>query len=172
MADYLDRGKPKDVIEWQRSPAFRNELPRVIRPDILLTDEGFRVTELDSVPGGIGLTGWLNKTYSELRAAGADFPEVVGGATGMQEGFASIFPRDSQVHIVVSKEAETYVPEMEWIAKEIDPKRFQVRDQHFTDFQKGDSIYRFFELFDIPNVRSAYPISTVPGLWYRCSTKG
>ena len=23
------------------------------------------VTELDSVPGGIGLTAWLNQTYSE-----------------------------------------------------------------------------------------------------------
>jgi hypothetical protein len=32
-------------------------VPRVIRPDILLTENGFRITELDSVPGGIGLTG-------------------------------------------------------------------------------------------------------------------
>ena len=54
----------RELIELQRSPAFKNEIPRVIRPDILLTETGFSITELDSVPGGIGLTGWLNKTYS------------------------------------------------------------------------------------------------------------
>jgi len=157
-AEYLDRGKPQDVINWARSPAFKNDLPRVIRPDLLLTDEGFKVSELDSVPGGIGLTGWLNKTYSELRELQGEFGEIVGGATGMQEGFASIFPKAGRVHIVISKESETYVPEMAWIANEIDPARFQVRDGHFRDFATGDNIYRFFELFDVPNVRNAFEI--------------
>ena len=72
------------------------------------------MSELDSVPGGIGLTAWLNKTYSEARNQGAEFPEVLGGATGMHDGFASIFPNPGPVHIVVSKESETYAPEMEW----------------------------------------------------------
>ena len=48
-----------ELIELQRSPAFKNDVPRVIRPDILLTETGFSITELDSVPGGIGLTAWL-----------------------------------------------------------------------------------------------------------------
>jgi hypothetical protein len=157
-AEYLDKGKPQEVLNWARSAAFKNDLPRVIRPDLLLTDEGFKVSELDSVPGGIGLTGWLNKTYSELRELRGEFGEVVGGAAGMQEGFASIFPRSGRVHIVISKESETYVPEMEWIANEIDPSRFQVRDSHFRDFAAGDSVYRFFELFDIPNVKNAFDI--------------
>jgi hypothetical protein len=156
VAGYLDKGKPQDVVNWARSPAFKNDLPRVIRPDLLLTEDGFKVSELDSVPGGIGLTGWLNKTYSELRGVRSEFGEVVGGATGMQEGFASIFPREGRVHIVVSKESETYVPEMEWIANEIDSSRFQVRDGHFRDFAAGDSVYRFFELFDVPNVKNAF----------------
>ena len=56
---WLDRGKPQSIIDLQRSKAFRAELPRVIRPDILLTDDGLKITELDSVPGGIGLTAWL-----------------------------------------------------------------------------------------------------------------
>src|ERR1019366_5357115 len=69
IAELLDRGKPRELIELQRSPAFKNDVPRVIRPDILLTETGFSITELDSVPGGIGLTAWLNQTYSnsELR---------------------------------------------------------------------------------------------------------
>jgi hypothetical protein len=76
----------------------------------------------------------------------------------MQQGFASIFPASSRVHIVVSKESETYVPEMEWLASELDSNRFKVRDTHFRDFAPGDSVYRFFELFDIPNIKNAFDI--------------
>ena len=158
VAEYLDKGKPHEIISWARAAAFKTEVPRVIRPDLLLTDDGFKVSELDSVPGGIGLTAWLNKTYSELRELRGEFGDVVGGPTGMQEGFASIFSRSGRVHIVVSKESETYVPEMEWIANQIDPNRFQVRDGHFRDFVAGDSVYRFFELFDVPNVKNAFEI--------------
>src|SRR5437870_12990827 len=45
---YLDKGKPAELLELQRSVAFKNEIPRVIRPDILITDEGLKITELDS----------------------------------------------------------------------------------------------------------------------------
>ncbi len=67
ISRWLDLGKPRELIELQRSAVFKNEIPRVIRPDILLTENGFSITELDSVPGGIGLTAWLNKTYSESK---------------------------------------------------------------------------------------------------------
>src|ERR1043166_7441430 len=85
VARWLDQGKPAGLIELQRSPILKNEVPRVIRPDLLLTEHGVSVTELDSVPGGIGLTAWLNQTYSQLGS------EVMGGADGMLRGFASIF---------------------------------------------------------------------------------
>ena len=104
ISRYLDAGKPAQLIELSRK--FRYEIPRVIRPDIILTDGGYAISELDSVPGGIGLTGWLNQTYREL---GFD---VLGGGDGMIEGFRSILP---QGVIAVSKESETYRPEMQWI---------------------------------------------------------
>ena len=69
VARWLDLGKPRELIELQRSVVFKNDLPRVIRPDILLTETGFSIAELDSVPGGIGLTAWLSKTYCGLRNA-------------------------------------------------------------------------------------------------------
>src|SRR5258706_7593255 len=53
IARWLDLGKPAELIELQRSAAFKNDVPRVIRPDILLNHEGITITELDSVPGGI-----------------------------------------------------------------------------------------------------------------------
>ncbi len=152
VARWLDQGKPAELIEWQRSTAFKNEVPRIIRPDILLTDDGFSITELDSVPGGIGLTAWLNKTYSQL---GED---VLGGADGMLNGFAGIFGDAPQVHLVVSEESATYRPEMQWLAKQLGDSRFTVRDSQFTSFKEGDAVYRFFELFDLANVPASKAI--------------
>ena len=54
VAAWLDLGKPAELIAWQRSPAFKNDVPRVIRPDLLLTENGLSVTELDSVPAASG----------------------------------------------------------------------------------------------------------------------
>src|SRR3984957_5919583 len=87
VARWLDLGKPPELVELQRSAAFKNDVPRVIRPDILLTENGFSITELDSVPGGIGLTAWLNKTYCGMRSAECGIEsEALGGAEGMVRG--------------------------------------------------------------------------------------
>ncbi len=151
IARWLDQGKPAELIELQRSPAFKNEVPRVIRPDLLITEHGVSVTELDSVPGGIGLTAWLNQTYSKFQIPNSKF-QILGGADGMLRGFASIFGDAPNVHIVVSDEAATYRPEMEWIASQVHGSRFKVQGSTFTDFADGDAVYRFFELFDLANV--------------------
>jgi len=65
VADYLERGKPEMLVAHGRDPRNRGMFPTVLRPDLLLTDEGFVMTELDSVPGGIGLTAFLNRLYRE-----------------------------------------------------------------------------------------------------------
>jgi hypothetical protein len=157
VAHWLDLGKPPELIELQRSPAFKNEVPRVIRPDLLMTDQGISVTELDSVPGGIGLTAWLNHTYSTCAVRGAKW-EVIGGIDGMPRGFASIFGDARTVHIVVSEEAATYRPEMEWLSEQVRNPRCEVRSGEFMDFDPGDAVYRFFELFDLANVPNAKKI--------------
>jgi hypothetical protein len=146
VARWLDQGKPAELIELQRSPVFKNEVPRVIRPDLLITEHGLSVTELDSVPGGIGLTAWLNQTYSRIGS------EVLGGADGMLRGFASIFGDATTVHTVVSEEAATYRPEMAWVAEQLGITKFKVQDSKFNDFTEGDAVYRFFELFDLQHV--------------------
>jgi hypothetical protein len=177
VARWLDLGKPRELIELQRSVAFKNDVPRVIRPDILLTETGFSITELDSVPGGIGLTAWLNQTYSKLsegrvpRGPNQDGDsrssslrgDLLGGADGMLNGFASIFGDAKQVHLVVSEEAATYRPEMEWIANQIGNSKFKIQNSKFGDFAEGDAVYRFFELFDLPNVSSAKKIFELAG---------
>ena len=175
VARWLDLGKPAELIALQRSPAFKNDVPRVIRPDILLTETGISITELDSVPGGIGLTAWLNQTYasvvqaSRLPGAASTTSEtsrdrrdacatLIGGADGMVRGFESIFGDTKTVHIVVSEEAATYRPEMQWLANQIQGSRFKVQGSTFADFSDGDAVYRFFELFDLPNVPNSKKI--------------
>jgi len=157
IASLFNQGKPQELLEFQQSIQFKNELPRVLRPDVLLTDKGITISELDSVPGGIGLTAWLNQTYSSLdqSAGGA----VVGGSRGMLDGFAGIFGKASSVHIVVSEESSTYRPEMSWISQQLGD-RFAVHPPDFTAFKRGDAVYRFFELFDLANVPSAKQIFT------------
>ena len=154
ISRWLDLGKPAELVALQRSQAFKNEVPRVIRPDLLVTENGLSVTELDSVPGGIGLTAWLNQTYSNSEIRNPE-SEILGGADGMLRGFESIFGDARQVHIVVSEEAATYRPEMEWIARQLNEQKsrtFNIQHSTFNDFADGDAVYRFFELFDLANV--------------------
>src|SRR6266480_4506598 len=114
VARYLDAGKPAELIEFSRRKEIRDDLPLVIRPDLILTDEGYIIAEIDSVPGGIGLTGWLNQTYSEFDS------EIIGGTNGMLDGFRTVLPNGGD--IVISQEAATYRPEIEWIAARLNQK--------------------------------------------------
>ena len=54
VAAYLDQGKPESLITFSRMNRFRNLIPGIIRPDVIPTADGMVITELDSVPGGIG----------------------------------------------------------------------------------------------------------------------
>jgi hypothetical protein len=146
IAGYLDAGKPAELVGIGRK--YRYEIPQVIRPDIILTDTGYAISELDSVPGGIGLTGWLNQTYRDL---GFD---VLGGGDGMINGFRSILPSGV---IAVSKESETYRPEMEWLCEQLTARfgpRWSVTEAETWDFRSPEPLYRFFEMFDLPNLPS------------------
>ncbi len=148
VARYLDAGKPKELIEFSRRKEIRDDLPRVIRPDLILTEDGYIIAEIDSVPGGIGLTAWLNQTYSTFDK------EIIGAADGMLDGFQIVLPNGGD--IVVSQEAKTYRPEMEWIAARLkdrhhDPNWRVVAAENYEP-QDGCAVYRFFELFDLPNI--------------------
>ena len=146
VAELLDLGKPEWLAEWQRDRATSGQMPRVIRPDLILTDDGFALTELDSVPGGIGVAAWLAKTYAQ---AGFD---VLGGATGMVDGFRSLLPEGGTV--LVSNESADYRPEMSWLTGELGPAWDVAAAETYQ--LDGRALYRFFELFDwrsIPSVR-------------------
>ena len=170
IADYLDAGKPQRLLEISRSDRIKSHIPRVIRPDVILNDKHFFITELDSVPGGIGLTGWLGKTYTELGDT------VIGGATGMMEGFAAAMQIEKHpLTVVVSEESATYRPEMEWLGKQCgfgvmrpeewndmpltarSARRLSPEGERPDAKRTGEGkVYRFFELFDLDNVPNGW----------------
>jgi hypothetical protein len=187
VADYLDRGKPPALVAHARDARNRGALPLVMRPDLLWTEDGFVLTELDSVPGGIGLTAFLNRLYEERGggtpppgAAGGGLPsprssEILGSGDLMIANFyaalAALRPaaRNPAIALVVSDEAATYRPEMEWLALQLQLQGrrvyclrpedlFPLENALFFDVEgnpeKIDILYRFFELFDLENIRT------------------
>ena len=148
IAKYLDAGKPTALVEYARQKQFRDLVPQIIRPDLILTDNGYIIAEIDSVPGGIGLTGWLNQTYTAL---GED---VIGGDRGMLQGFRAVLPNGGD--ILVSEESATYRPEMKWLAHEMNAlfseQMWNALAAENYEPQDGRDVYRFFELFDLPNI--------------------
>lgn len=179
VAEYLDRGKPANLVAHARDPRNRGVFPAVLRPDLLLTDEGFVMTELDSVPGGIGLTAFLNRLYAtgnveNVPAAGAS--GILGANDEMIRNFhaalASLRPevRNPLIALVVSDEAGTYRPEMEWLAHQLQrqgKRAFCLEPEDVFPLgttlcfdvegnpEKIDVVYRFFELFDLENIPTA-----------------
>ncbi|MDB6092922.1 MAG: hypothetical protein JWM32_484 [Verrucomicrobia bacterium] len=167
VADYLDRGKPAALIAHARDSRNRGAFPAVLRPDLLLTDDGFALTELDSVPGGIGLTAFLNRLYAS--------EDILGGEAMIANFYAALAAlkpdaRNPFIALVVSDEAATYRPEMMWLAHQLQvqgrrvfcvgpDELFPLGPQLCVDVdgnpEKVDVIYRFFELFDLANVRTA-----------------
>lgn len=165
VIDFLDRGKPQWLAEHARASGQKGRFPSVLRPDLLLTEDGFALTELDSVPGGIGLTAFLCDLYAD--------EAIVGSGDEMIRNFhrslAQLKPESENpvIAIVVSEEAATYRPEMAWVAGQLQARGRQVFclrpeelfpvggsicfDRSGTP-EKVEVIYRFFELFDLDNI--------------------
>ena len=151
----------------------KRALPAVIRPDILIAHHGLSITELDSVPGGIGQLDCLSGAYED-----AGF-QLVGSPRGMRDGFASILKQassgdDPVCAIVVSDESIDYLPEMTYLGRElrkIGVAAHTVRPKEITFAEDGlfieaegsnlrvDVVYRFFELFDLLNIPKSELIS-------------
>ena len=172
VAGYLDQGKPESLLTYSRMKRFRDQLPAVIRPDIIPTHDGMMITELDSVPGGIGLTGALTEIYSHPLPLTPHPLEIVGGPEGMVRGFAAMLRSQLAQHtgcvaILISEEAKDYRPEMTWLAARlraigldaycVEPRHIRFTEEGLRITNEGMDepialIYRFYELFDLLNI--------------------
>ncbi|MCX6343968.1 MAG: hypothetical protein NT018_02695 [Armatimonadetes bacterium] len=165
----LDIGKGDDLLRHAAMKYQRRALPGIIRPDILMTSDGFVITELDSVPGGFGHLDCLSAAYED---AGW---ELIGSKRGIRDGFAGMLRSSSAADepvcaIVVSDESVDYLPEMTYIARELREvglRAYTVRPKEVLFTEDGlfiepggerlrvDVLYRFFELFDLLNIPKA-----------------
>ena len=168
IAEYLDGGKPEQIVKLARQNRFKQDVPGVIRPDLILTADGFVATELDSIPGGMGFLGAMTEAYCRLGI------ESFGGDDGIPVSFAAMLryvtrAEHPTVAIVVSDESADYRKEMDWLAAAL--RRLDLADawlrrpEEITFTEEGlfirhedgresrlDAIYRNFELFDLFNV--------------------
>ena len=162
IAEYLDAGKPQELIDFGRMKRMRQALPGIIRPDVIPTEKGFAVTELDSVPGGFGLTSALMSLYEDpsLEITGEGIPSLFYKMAG------SVTKEPTpNIAIVVSDEAKDYLSEMQYLGSLLNnkgvyvvhPKDMSFRDEGLFVMDMGkwvrvDVLYRFFELFDLKNI--------------------
>ena len=175
--EYLDIGKSDDLIRHAGMNYQKRALPLVIRPDILISEDkitaSIRITELDSVPGGMGQLDCLSAAYEE---AGFD---LIGSPRGMRDGFAAMLREaagkdDPVCAIIVSDESIDYLPEMTYLGSELQKtglRAFTVRPKEVIFTEEGlyidadgerlriDVVYRFFELFDLLNIPKSELIS-------------
>lgn len=168
IAEYLDRGKPEHIVKLARQNRFKQDVPGVIRPDLMLTEDGLAATELDSIPGGMGFVGAMAEAYCK---AGI---ESIGGAMGIPAAFAAMLKYKAGVEkptvaIVVSDEAGDYRAELCWLSKAMNelgnvttyvctPQEIVfTEDALFVRLEDGreeklDVLYRNFEMFDLMNI--------------------
>lgn len=166
---WLEQGKPAELLQVARQT---DALPHVIRPDLLLTETGWAICELDSVPGGMGFTAALNAAYEQ---AGFSVVQPPGG-------FALAFWQSLQRQaeglwaVVYNDESADYRLEWEALARQLQQQTGQVLPVVHVDqlqrlpgnrlgvrlataSQASDAgaisplagVYRFYELFTRPD---------------------
>jgi hypothetical protein len=167
FAQYLDNGKPSDLLNFSQMKRFKPQLPGIIRPDVIVTEDRFIVTELDSVPGGFGSLTQLMELYE------GSFNSLPGMENG---GIPSLFSsmirevagkQDPTLAITVSDEAKDYLDEMMFLGARLNEGGLKTHVIHPKDIifdeeglfvensqgkEKIDVLYRFFELFDLKNI--------------------
>lgn len=175
VADLYDQGKSDGLLQLAGMKRMKAHLPLVLRPDLLLRDDGWTLCEIDAVPGGIGFTSALNRFY---RKNGFSVLEADAEMTGAFLAMLKAFVPEKEnpvIAIVLSDEAGDYRAEMNWLVdtirqgtdvipaydnlfvvhpKDLDLVRDQLvlKDPGTGEDKAIDLIYRFFELFDLPNI--------------------
>ncbi len=164
--EWLNQGKPSWLLDFAAMNYSKQHLPRLLRPDLIFSEDGMWVTELDSVPGGAGLTAAMAHAYSDIGLP------VVGGADGIPRAFAATIDelanKDTwNMAITVSDESRDYRAEMEYLASRLQDigknawcvhPRDLLFDEEGLWLDNGDArakidiVWRFFELFDLKNI--------------------
>lgn len=131
----LNRGKP-DFFSGAEKPRYL-----FIRPDLIITQDGFTVCELETSPFGLALADLLNKSY---RKEGQDTLVEDGQLSGYIQ---SVTP--SAGKIIYSSKTVSYAGQMRYLADNIFSSEGSGRDWGVINADQyvrrgGQSVYRAF----------------------------
>ena len=133
----LDKGKP----ECYKNRATETYL--FLRPDLILTPEGFFVCEIETSPFGLGIAEMLNRAYSDCGfdtiVARERFQEYVQEHTtpnGVIAYSEKVIANAGQLHYLADRIFSG--KERKWVAKKI--------DESFS--REPDTLYRAFYLYE------------------------
>jgi hypothetical protein len=167
------KGKPSWLMTFSEMKRIKNHQHLVIRPDLLVTPDGFALTEMENAaPAGIGFTTALQAAYQALgfKPYGwADLPDaflqMLVSAYRIQYKGEKETP---SIALLVSEDFNDYRREFEHLVAAIKPNyeaivcirpaQMTLRDRDFGylddsgAFHPLDIVYRMFELYDLPNI--------------------
>lgn len=138
VKDLLDTGKPAQL----RIPRGVRYL--FVRPDLVISEEGFSICEIETSPFGLALAELLNKAY-----ASADFTTMVPDGT-LSKFLKDHTPNDGT--IVYGPNTEQYKGQLQFLAKELMSGEGRSWDAQHIDTaitQDHASLYRGFYLHEL-----------------------
>lgn len=135
--DLLNRGKP-EIFQRDREARYL-----FVRPDLILTDTGFIVCEIETSPFGLALAELLNRGYIQ-----AGFDTIVGNNT-FSDYIRANTPEKGI--IVYSQNTASYSGQMNFLANEVfsgKGRRWQAERAEFVvgmeEETEGTAVYRAF----------------------------
>lgn len=140
VKELLDRGKPK-ILQQVRQAKYL-----FVRPDLLITKQGFSICEIETSPFGLGLAELLNRAY---RTAG--FNTMVG--EGALSGFL-VDNTPSQGIIVYSYRVSSFAGQLQFLANEIlsgGNREWKVESADSVIGKNNTNIYRAFYQYEYLN---------------------
>lgn len=136
--ELLDTGKP-DIFLLDRPAEYI-----FVRPDMVITEDGFAVCEIETSPFGLALADILNRAY-----IGAGFETVVGEKV-LETYLKASTPNEGTV--VFSNKTKSYAGQMEYLARRLlsgAGRNWRSSIASDTDLNNAASIYRGFYLSEI-----------------------
>lgn len=154
VARFVEQGKPRKVISLQRN--LPNEIPFLVRPDIVLTKDGFKVSEIEIIVGGMGMGSKIKEAYLSVVPSLKPYPKSI------LKSFLRTVEKivNHKRILLVPSFLSRYLPELKVFSRLCQREGYDVEaipPEEVKKTTKAGMIWRLFEAYewdriDLPNV--------------------
>jgi hypothetical protein len=137
----LQKGKPDLFLNEK----FKNDNYLFYRPDLILTDSGFKICEIETSPFGLGLSAFLNDAYQQLNY------EMLPTSETLKKYFQQHLPKKGLM--IYSEKTKSYREQLQYLADKVisinkdDWAVININDDNiYALIDQADAIYRCFYL--------------------------